>query len=467
MKSTGRAWWSYDGDGIAVSGSPNADIIFNKVLFAGDDGIDVDAQGETNIIGNLVYGSGDDGIDVSVAGGYGSPSASIQQASLDTVSGYGSSVVIAYNAVSNSGDDGIHVSGGELYYDTPLFRAPLQSVYGPGSSVVISRNYVNNSGGDGIQTMNIDDLSVTDNFVKNSYEHGLYISGAYNGYVEFQGNTFEDNGQFSESAQARFESGDIDMSDLERPNTFINTTGIPATAMQFDDISAFYSSPTSESDELQIVSPVIGGNGLRIVNETLGSTVFEGYLPAGSFYVRFEDGSILDPLSGAPIVIDGTDASFDGVVPGTFPGEVLPLSTLQFIEDRLYDADDETVDGRGQIFVGFAPDPQSLDNQQDFLREFNTDRQLNNVASVVINGLPSTGGGFTNLNNIAPNAGGEGEGEGSEFANIAPNAGGDEQQVTCLADAVSALGQGSVTYNFGGTFEDGIASAAGCASADL
>ncbi len=482
IRSTARAFWSYDGNGIEVSGSPNADIIFNQVLFAGHDGINVNAQGETNIIGNLVYGSGDDGIDVSVAGGYGSPSVPLQQTSLDAVSGYGNSVVIAYNAVSNSGDDGIHVSGGDLFYDIPLFSAPLQLVSGSTNSVVISRNYVNNSGGDGIQTMNIDELSVTDNLVRNSYEHGLYISGAYNGYVEFQGNTFEDNGQFSESAQARFESGDIDMSDLERPNTFINTTGIPATAMQFDDISAFYNDspvndgptdeiPTGETDLPQlavlVAQPSTGGTGLRIVGETLGSTVFEGYQPDGSFYVRFEDGSILDPLTNEPIIIDGTDASFDGVVPGTFPGEVLPLSTLQFIEDRLYDADDETVDGRGQIFVGFAPDPLTLDNQQDFLREFAADRQLNNVASVRINGLPSTGGGLGNLNNIAPNAGGEGEGESSDLANIEPNAGDSVQEVTCLADAVSALGQGAVNYNFGGTFEDGIASTESCASAEL
>jgi len=410
-----------------VSKSANADIKYNSVLFAGDDGIDVAAKGTTRIVGNFIFGSRDDGIYVTGKGAFMGPQIELQTASQSLSS--------------------------------PIYD-------GHGETVIISNNVVKRSGGDGIHTKNIADLSVTNNYVKDNYKHGIYISGARNGYVEFQGNTLEDNGQFSGSAQARFESGDIDMSDLERPNTFINTTGIPATAMQFDDISVFSEGPVLEAFSLSQY-PYYGGTGLRIVGETLGSTVFDGYLPEGSFYVRFEDGSILDPNTNLPIIIDGTDASFDGVIPGTFLDEVLPLATLQFIEDRLYDADDETVDGRGQIFVGNPPANQSLDNIQDFFDNFNNQNAASNQARVTINGLPSTGNGLGSLNDITPAAGG---GEGSEFADINPAAGGESgesQEVTCMGDAVNSLNNGSVTYNFGGTFEDGIASEAGCTSRNI
>ena len=394
------------------------------------------------ITNNKVNYTGDDGIEVQNSG----------------------STLIDSNRVRNTGDDGIAVmSNGFFGPDVNLLQGDTISIFeGKGASVIITNNKVKNAGGDGIHTTNIEDLVISDNEVRDSYEHGVYVSGGYNGYVEFQGNTLEDNGQFSGSAQARFESGDIDMSDLERPNMFINTTGVPATALQFDDV--FGSLPDSE-DDIESVE-FLGGTGLRIVGETLGSTVFDGYLPEGSFYVRFEDGSILNPDTNLPILIDANSVSFGGVVPGEFVGEFLSSDERQFIEDRLFDADDETVDGRGQIFEDL-PEEASIENIQDFFDNFNNQNAASNQARVTINGLPSIGNGLGTLNDITPAAGG---GEGSEFADINPAAGGEgseSQEVTCMDDAVNSLNNGSVTYNFGGTFEDGIASEAGCTSRNI
>ena len=396
------------------------------------------------ITNNKVNYTGDDGIEVQNSG----------------------STLIDNNRVRNAGDDGIAVMGNGFFGpDVTLLQGDARSSFeGEGASVVITNNKVKNAGGDGIHAANIEDLVISDNEVRDGYGHGVFVSGGYNGYVEFQGNTLENNGQFSGSAQARFESGDIDMSDLERPNMFINTTGVPAAALQFDDI--FGSLPDSE-DDIESVE-FLGGTGLRIVGETLGSTVFDGYLPEGSFYVRFEDGSILDPDTNLPILIDANNVSFDGVIPGEFVGEFLSSTERQFIEDRLFDADDETVDGRGQIFEDLPEEEASIDNIQDFFDNFSNQNAASNQARVTINGLPSAGNDIGNLNDITPAAGG---GEGSEFANINPAAGGDEspqgQEVTCMDDAVNSLNNGSVTYNFGGTFEDGIASEAGCASRNI
>ncbi|MGH1375146.1 MAG: right-handed parallel beta-helix repeat-containing protein [Alphaproteobacteria bacterium] len=501
-------------DGIDVSYSYDVDIINNRIIRSGDNGIEVRGGGDINIRRNFIRRSGSDGIhaenvygggiptismsrdgtegglyivnnDVRFSGDDGievqnSSSAKIKRNTIsdsedDGISSrYNGSVVIARNEVDESGDDGIYVVGGgfkgpQIFaLSDELQEQPKVRFYG--SSAVIRGNTVTNSGGDGVHTNNIDNLRIVNNNVSDSFEHGVYVSGAYNGYVKFQGNTLTDNGHLSDSAAARFESGDIDMSNLDNPNTFINTSGLPAVAMQFDDISGGVF--PSDAILLNDGPSFMGGNGLRIVGETLGSTIFDGYTPEDSFYVRFEDGSILDPLTGAPIVIDAMDVSFDGLVPNTFAGGVLPAPVFDFIEERLFDADDETQDGRGQIFIGTrAQNTQGPANFQDFLPESEAASRTSNGASLVITGLPSVNGfGADALNNIAPNAGGEGNENPEDLANIDPAAGGEEQspsQVTCMGDAVGALESGSVSYSFGGSFEDSIAGTSSCASADL
>lgn len=484
-------------NGVQIYGGGILDVSYNTISYSGEDGIYADGvygiDGELNslrIANNTIGISVDDGVDVRNSDIVDILDNTISFSGDDGVAvEYTNFVTVGGNTIDQSGDDGVYIIGSGYDY-MPAFASSFEGEGEPsakialvsGNSAIVDGNDITNSGGDGIQIVDLTHAEITDNDVSTSYQHGLYVSGYNNGYVQVQSNLFTDNGQDSGSAAARFESGDIDVSNLDTPNTFVNTTDIPAVAMQFDDIGGGYDYYPEEGEFQQEAfyyeGGYYGGTGLRIVNETLGSTNFNGYKQDGSFYVRFEDGSILNPVTLEPIVIDGTFANWDGVVPNTF-GNILPAPVLQAIEDRLYDADDLFLNGRGQIFVGALPTPDDqggLDNIQDFFREFVAPAQTANNASATILGLPSLGFGNAPFNpaNIEPQAGGEGGENGAGVAGIEPAAGGEgeqqeAQQVKCWGDAVNTLGTSNapVTFNFGGTFEDSIESASECQSAQL
>lgn len=488
----------FDGNGIEVSDSDYADIDGNRIYDAGDDGIDVEGGFDVDIRKNTIVDADDDGIDVEysyqvdilenkVSGSYGDGIEVIGSIEANVIGNVISNVGddgiyaldtpgidIIDNVIDGAGVDGIYVDSdfdGFFYFPSPSFSLSSEKKPPIVSGVNIVGNTVSNVGYDGIHTVNISDLSVLDNNVSDSYAHGFYASDAYNGDIKFQGNTFTDNGHNSGSAAARFESGYVDMSDLDAPNIFINTTGLPAVAMQFDGVSSI-TSPfptllTAKSNDFSFDEGVYDfGSGLYIVNETLGSTVFDGYTPDGSFYVRFEDGSILDDVTGDPIVIDGTNASFDTIIPAS-SGNILSTENLDFIEERLYDADDAALNGRGQIFVGDAPVTVGITNFEDFFpRRSSNGEGEKGGASLEIRGLPSIALG--SLNDIAPAGGGTNQDSAEDVANINPEAGGDDAQgstdVTCLGDVVNSISSGTVTYSFGGTSEESIVGTSSCAT---
>ena len=416
--------------------------------------------GRVDIVRNNITNVSDDGIDVRGA----------------------SELLIDRNTISNVGDDGIvaYGYGGRYYYDdapsseflrpSVVYRPRPYSFY----DAVITNNNIANAGGDGIQASGFDSLDVSDNTVISSARNGVYISGFYNGDVTFQGNVLVNNGGYEATeggeilvgAGARFESGNIDFSDLTRPNLFINTSGTKAVAMQFDPaLGGEFETISPASIEAEYSAEAFVPSDLTIVNETLGGTQFFGYSPLGSYYVRFEDGAILDNL-GNVIVIDGQNASFDGIVPASFGGVMAP-STLNFIEDRLWDADDPAVNGRGQIFVGEAA--AGIDNIEDFFREFGGSAAPSRGFNVTFLGLPPVGP--TNLAGIAPAAGGN-EGEdatGEDVAAIAPAAGDAEgEDVTCWSDLGSSLESGKpVSLSDDGSMEGALKQVAGCSSRNI
>lgn len=267
---------------------------------------------------------------------------------------------------------------------------------------------------------------------------------------------------------ARFESGHVDVSDLKNPNAFVVSKGFktkgPVVGLQFDPKNPKWASRLSGFD-----SP-IGGSNLTIVDETLGGTIFSGFLkrPVGdAYYVRFEDGAILDPLTGDPIIIDGLNANFDGLVPAKLGGK-LPKAALKAIEDRLWDADDPLLNGRGQIFVGKPSDEiLGLENIEDFFNQFGNFNGGPNGLSVTITGLPSIVGGLgaQGLAGISPAAGGNGTSP-EDLAGIEPSAGdGEGSDAACWGDAANAASTGgAVNYSFGGSFEESLADAANCGS---
>jgi filamentous hemagglutinin family protein len=402
-------------------------------------------------------------------------------------------LLIDSNTVNNVGDDGINILGfGGFSVDPPTSSGgDSEFLVLPGSSynAVVTNNTVSDAGGDGIQSAGYDTLDVSGNNVSNAFFNGLYISGPNNGSVLMQDNTFTNNGHVESDALvgagARFESGDIDMSDLTRPNFFVNTTGGKALGMQFDPAeSVIFTS--AEYGELfaEPLVPVTLAN-LTIVNETLGATTFDGYTPEDSFYVRFEDGAILNDL-GEVIVIDGTDATFDGILPSS-TGDILSADDLNFIEQRLWDADDPLLDGRGQIFVG-DPAQLSLNNIQDFFNDFRAGEGQGNGLNVTILGLPPVGplapqnlsAPNINLADISPQAGGSGEQQTPdqpvEVANIDPAAGGENEapaagsseQVGCWSDLTNVLGTGrSASLSDDGSAETAMEQAVSCGSQQI
>ncbi len=494
------------------AGSTGFDVNYNGISSVGLTGIQTD-RNANNVMGNFVYGAGEHGIKVSRSNGVNISYNSIQNVEKSGVfsrlsndaniefntvqlagtgirSEYGSRANIFYNYVTdinktNTADaDGIYVEGGyshdisENYVDrtnddgiflintygtsvvegNSVYNAGLdidtlgngiEAIYTAGN-VEILNNYVSNVRDHGILVKDAlasnNYFTVSGNTVQFAGEHGFFAQGTRNDSIVFTSNTLIDNGQNSGAAYARFESGQIDFGGEFDTNIFVNNTpATPAVGMQFDFVGAG-----------------IPGSDLSIVNESLGYTEFTGFNGTpNSFYVRFEDGAILSGPS-TPIVIDATNVNFDGVVPSTFPGLILPLTVLQSIEDHLFDADDATVNGRGQIFVGQTP---IILNFEDFLQSPAFLQGVSNAARLTINGLPpvsdpTLGGGF---NNIEPAAGGDQTGNPDELANINPQAGGDDAtQVTCVEDAAASLGSGSVSYSFGGSFQDSLAGAAAC-----
>ncbi len=442
-------------NGIIVRRSPGVQIVNNVIAITQEAGIRVRLSNDAVVTGNGVFYVG-----TGIRSDYSNRIQISDNLIRDVVNrndlfadgihvSGGSSVVVSGNDINYTNDDSIFVanSTGTLVVDgndvsnagldIDSFGNGIELLFTRGNAVV-TNNTVDTVRDSGIlikQTQpSAGSFVVTDNDVANSGVHGFYANGANIDSIVFLGNTLTDN----TLAQARFESGAIDMSDITNPNVFLNTTGGPAVGLQFDK--------TTSSD-------------LTIVGETLGATEFTGYTDVDSFYVRFEDGAILSAPS-TPIVIDANAVSFDGVIADAFPGSILPAAQLQFIEDRLFDADDAAVNGRGQIFEPVAPTPAGITNLEDFLQTPEDSQSTSNNASLRINGLPPVSlANVGDLNAVEPAAGDE----TGELNDIEPAAG-DQQlaQVTCASDAANAVGTASVSYVFGGSFEDSLAGAAAC-----
>ncbi len=501
-------------DGIKASNLNTAYINNNRSYDNGDDGIDVDSAYHVEIRNNDVYGNGfgnmqqtrssmpevkiayeqNEGHGIEVSNIYGNRTLMIDDNNIhnNAVDGVNvenaSRIIITDNNIFSNGDDGIDINWsnhaeivdnnifgngygmpaytvsrgikgfeGFLYRENEGNGIEASNVYGRGTLIVDDNNiYANRS--NGIEATDADVTYILDNNIYENGAHGLAMLGRNNGNVVVAGNNFINN-----PIGALFESGYIDISNLLEPNNFTNTDpSATPVGMVFDGGN----NVTDRSS--RSIGPI--GGQLSIVGNTLGATEFSGFQNAGSFYVRIEDGSLLDG-SGSPIIIDGLNATFDGITPIATDG-ILEAAVLNYIEDRLYDADDSPVNGRGQIFVGEAP--VGIDNIEDFFNRFFGFNPGSGRLNVTIAGLPLVGPGGAGapnaaaLNLIAPAAGGDDQDEQSadELANIEPAAG--EERVSCWSDAISAASGGAtVNYSFGGSFEEALADASSCSVTGL
>ncbi len=399
------------GDGILVD---------NGTILEGDDDFSV-----TKIIGNTVTDALDNGIHVvdvnrSLVDGN---SVSFTESYPDGTNG----ILVEAHSYADDGDDDEEFSSRETGH---LTFALFEGAEDFGYETIVSNNLtVDNAPQNGIMIDgDIDSALIASNIVTNNGINGLFAKGPDLGTVTLTGNRFTNN-----PTGARFESGLIDLTGAS--NTF-NGGEVALLFAPFD---------LGEG----------GFAGMTLAGDTIGTTVFNGQ---SQFYVQLANGAFFDP--GTPTLLDGTHASFNGLVPDVTGGN-LTQAQYDGLEDRIFHYnDDQTL---GLFFFGVvAPEEGSTQAQGGFDQEdaFNRFALFNvpgNGLNVTITGLPTIPG-FNNpapapfsVANIEPAAGGD---EGSQTPKnpqeVEPAAGGDETQnppqggeeTSCWSDAVQSVGAG-------------------------
>lgn len=439
-------------DGVYIVYTDKFDIVKNTITNSANNGIaayfyDFGLVNEGNIDENIIDTAGSDGI---------------------YANGLAFLLDITNNTITDAAIHGIHFS-------ESLLANVTGNTVNDGSEIGIlaeavdladiSNNTVTGASFAGINVLDSNIVNIADNTVQNGDLYGVFVEGTGNSNITLAGNDLLNN-----PVGARFESGMIDISNLANPNNIVNTLGGTPVGLQFDGDPSL----------------------LRIAGQTIGATTFSGFANIGSFYVRFEDGSILDPVTGAPLLINGLNASYDGFVP---PADgILTQDILDYLEARIYDADDVTVNGRGQLFVGYVPQALgfTIDNIEDFFNSYgaflgNSGNISVTIASMpfiqqtpaapsVAPALPNSTLSIQNLANIEPAAGEEAGAAQQAPANVAdiePAAGGEasasesNEEVNCWGDAANSAASGrAASYTFGSAFgESSIAEVAGCNTA--
>lgn len=433
--------WNPDADGIHVAN------VYTPNIYSYGEGEEYSyiRPYSVEIIGNDITNVGDDGIEV-----LGSENTDYNYFTDCSECGYyynkTGRTLIQDNDVSNTG-----LANGSFYPTLESFDGwygdngshgiTVENIYGDygydGYSVEIVGNTVDNAFNSGIRIEDVDTSLILNNAVSNSGDNGFLSAAGWeywsyynaNGDVVLAGNSFTNN-----PVGARFESGE--WIDLTGATNTINGGEVGLQFEPYDDYgygfaeTSFYSYTPS----------------MNLVNDTIGTTVFNGQ---STFYVELRDGAFFAP--GFPTVLDGTDATFDGVHP-IETGNVLTQGQYDTIEAMIHDFLDE--DNRGLFFFGLAGNNLDI-GQEDIFRTVDPFAPQFGNLNVTILGLPNTGaggggqgggtGGGLNLANIEPAAGGEEEGNGA-LPNIEPAAGGEGgtgggqgQNAACWGDAVNGV----------------------------
>ena len=422
-----------NGNGIEANRGNNIRLVRNFIREAGLNGIDADSLTDSIIRRNRIIRPGFNGIDV---------------ASSDLL-------LIERNRIRTRlaeqlSEEFDSITQGELFAAQqvlPLLneRGTFSTNYGivinsSGQVDVIDNTVRRFDGGivlNGVQTAN-----VTDNLVTESISYGFASKGFFNQDITLTDNTFEDN-----TIGARFESGSIT---LAGTNTITGgETGLvfsPQFNVEQEEDGPFQEGEIGLTLAQSFEFDEITTPQLELVGNTLGSTVFNGQ--SGN-YIVLENGALFDP--GAPTVINGVGATFDGV-----SGAILTQEELDAIEDRIVDNDDD--DTLGQIFVGFVP---ATINQEDVLTQILQVLGFNNgAAGVTVTGLPTIPGFADSivdaLNAISTQAGGE---TPEELNALSPEA--NEDQAACWGD-LGGSGSGTFSLTLGENPSDILSDLAGC-----
>ncbi len=401
------------GVGIYVYRSYEAGINNNFVSDTDNEGIMVYKSGDAVVTGNVVEDTDSDGIEIRQT----------------------SNSLVEDNNVNGAGTEGIEVA------DSDNVDVINNIVYNSGtaisinghhrniSNIVVRDNDIFNSEDSGIRVAGTTDSSVTSNFITSSGNNGIYLSGFLNGDILIDDNIITDN-----ETGMRFESGIIDLTGLSN----IVTGG--AVGFLFDPVEIF--SPEYYN--------------LSLVDDTIGTTLFD---EQNEYYIKLGNGALFNP--GTPTIIDGTNASYDGLIPS-----INGLTQAQYdaLEDSIYHYNDENILG---LFDFGEVNIDLVDEEDIFPSEITGALFRTGNSSLTITGLPPIDLNDqvfnpSDLNNISPQAGGEEDYNDAEsVANIEPAAGAEE--VSCWTDMASIISSGqSASFSFGNSLEQMISSGISC-----
>ncbi|MCC6597497.1 MAG: right-handed parallel beta-helix repeat-containing protein, partial [Alphaproteobacteria bacterium] len=433
------------GDGIDVEDSDFSVIRNNKIRFVTSNGISVEESAFVDIIDNQVSDVGEAGIFVD-------PSAFI------TVAGN----TLRRNATG-------------VYFQDVV----LSSI----ENNTIEDNQI------GVRLERAEDINVIDNRIASNLIYGLWANGDRNGYMNVSGNVFLNN-----PTHAKFESGLVDLTGPG--NQFLNGN----TALYFSPFGGDTTLLSLVDDDApgyetfpSVASPSNYGG-------TIGAQFFSGQTNA---FVKLDNNAFRAP-GGEGIWLNGLNSTYDGAPAGlglitpSLSGGILSAPEYNFLEDMFIHYPDNA-GTTGIFFFGAVPAPVvlppvapfslSLDNVEDFFRQFSAFTPGPSGLSVTITGLPSVTPPGLNpgaLARISPAAGAP---TPQNLANISPAAGEEDAGVErtanaetpasldaiepaasdtnapCWADAVTAAGNGTVAnYSFSGSPEEDIANVASCGS---
>jgi parallel beta-helix repeat protein len=380
-----------------------------------------------------------------------------------------SDATIIGSVIYNQSLDGVHIEN-----NSDLIAVDNNEVYDSGAGIVVRSS---------------DNIFILNNDLHDNKAYGLFAQGNSNDAIEVTGNTFTNN-----RVGARFESGIIDLTKISTDpgfgpygNKFIAGAN-GQTGIEFDVGRGI-------NEQLSLVRAGGGstydGNDFDTLAETdtpvtfggtIGNQYFEGYNdPLVQQFVTLGDNAFVETGTDAAIWLDASNSTFNTAGFGAFTPAIDGIGGSQeaFLQSMFYHQPD--ADGRGIFWFGTVdgPDLIILDARK-FFEEFAPYTGGVSGLNVTITGLPRLSGGtpagspgISGLNQIAPAAGDEETPpQQATVTDIEPSAGGNEQPVSqnasCWGDAVTAVGAGeSVTYSYGGTFEESVAAAANCNTASL
>jgi filamentous hemagglutinin family protein len=399
--------------GIKLVGTDGATISGNNIRDTDLDGILVSSSDNLTIDGNTIRQYNDAGIQLANSG----------------------TVTISNNTITG---DGVTVVHGEGDYTFGPTTTGIRLWQGNSQQPTFTAFFF---GGDS-PTGGNDNITLTGNMVKDNLV-GLDASNFDNGNITLADNTFVNN-----TTGAHFGSGLIDLTGAANTFTGGDTALLFQRATQGND----YPEYDFFAEEYEGPSFGLQFANLNLAGNTLGTTIFQGQAVN---FVDLENGALFAP--GSPTIIDGTQASWDGV-----PGGLMSPAQLASIESKIHDFVDDPTEGL--IFPGFTSG--NIDNN-DVFHIITGASYLNGKLTVIITGLPKTGGtggGQTNLANIEPAAGGAGGSNTAQgFANLQPGAGGTTTAAGCWSSALGSLGGGNVvSINLSGTQGEILAASAGC-----